>query len=140
LGKWKRAFSFIQSYNFTMGSKRDIWRHGKYVDFWSVVHFFSGALLASFFFYLGLDLFWSATFTLAALLGWEFFEAVLKILETTSNVVVDIIIGLIGFLILAHLHYVEHWTFDWRYFLSLLFITLFLSAWGFVDFLKRGYR
>ncbi|MEK7187175.1 MAG: hypothetical protein AAB690_01290 [Patescibacteria group bacterium] len=124
-----------------MGSKQqDVWKHGKYIDLWSVVHFLSGALLASFFFYLGLDLFWSSTFTLVILLGWEFFESVLGILETTSNVVVDIIIGLVGFLLFARFHYFESWAFDWRNFISLLLLTLALSGWGFVDFLKRGYR
>jgi len=82
---------------------RDIWKHGKYLDLWSLVHFLSGVLLASFFYHLNLDLFWSATFSLIALLGWEFFESVLGIIETTSNVVVDIIIGFVGFLLFAHL-------------------------------------
>lgn len=119
---------------------RDIWKHGKYIDLWTVVHILSGALLAGIFYYLGLDLFWSATYTLVVLLGWEFFEALVGIGETVGNVVMDIIFGMAGYLALAHLHYFEHWGFDWRAYLSLLFVTLFLSLWGFVDFLKRGYR
>lgn len=118
----------------------DIWRHGRYVDLWSLVHILSGALLAGIFFYLGLNLFWSATFALIVLLGWEFFEAVIGIGETVGNVVMDIILGMAGYLGLAYLHYYGGLLFDWRNYLILLLLTLILSAWGFVDFLKRGYR
>lgn len=119
---------------------RDIWKHGTYIDLWSVVHLGSGALLGSLFFYFGINFFWSGIITLALLILWELFEVLIKINESRKNVLADIIIGMAGFYIIGYLHYSKGWPWSPHFFFSLLFVTGGLSLWGFLDFLKRGYR
>jgi type III secretory pathway component EscU len=113
----------------------DIWKHGKYVDLWSLVHFLSGVLLAAVTQRLDLPFFWALAVSVVALVAWEWFEALKKIIEPSVNVTVDIVIGLVGFLLA--------WSFvSWNdaLLVAVLIATVLLSFWGFMDFLKRGYR
>ncbi len=116
----------------------DIWKHGTYVDMWSTVHLLSGFVLAGLFFLFGFSFPVAIIVSVFLLLFWEVFEAVVKIIEPSINVIVDIIIGFIGFLIGAQLFYVMDWSVS--YVLYGLVLTIALAAWGFLDFLKRGYR
>jgi len=118
----------------------DIWKHGTYIDLWSIVHLLSGALLASVCYFLGFSFFWSAVITFALVVFWEWFEVIIKINESRKNVLMDIIIGMAGFYILGYLHFIKSWPLSIQFFCSLLFVTLGLSLWGFADFVKRGYR
>lgn len=118
----------------------DIWKHGKYVDLWSVVHLASGFLLSGFLYWMGYS-FWPAFgVAMLALIAWEGFEWVTKIIEPSVNVFVDIIIGMAGFLAGAGLYYTSLRSFNPADFWVVLAVTLFLSLWGFIDFKKRGYR
>lgn len=121
-------------------SKKDIWKHGTYLDLWSVVHILSGALIASACFYFGINFFWSGVITLVLVILWELFEIMLKINEPRKNMLADIIIGMAGFYIIGYLHFTKGWPWSSEFFFSLLFVTLGLSLWGFIDFTKRGYR
>ena len=118
----------------------DIWKHGTYLDLWSIVHILSGALLASVCFYFGFNFFWSAVVTFFLVVLWELFEVLLKINEPKKNMLMDIIIGMVGFYIVGYLHFSKGWPWSSEFFFSLLFVTLGLSFWGFLDFTKRGYR
>ncbi len=117
----------------------DIWKHGKYVDMWSLVHFLSGFLLVAIFYKLGYQI-TSALFISALLLmAWEAFEWVVKIIEPSVNVIMDIIVGLFGFAIGAILFYFLNQPFE-DYFYIIALLTAALSLWGFLDFKKKGYR
>lgn len=118
----------------------DIWRHGRYVDLWSVVHLLSGAVLAVGCYWLGYGFWTAAIVSFALLAAWEVFEWVIGIIEPTVNVAVDIVLGLAGFLLGAYWHYSLGNTFDALLFGSIAFVTFALSAWGFLDFYFRGYR
>lgn len=116
----------------------DIWKHGTYVDMWSIVHLLSGFVLAGLFFLFGFSFPVAIISSVFLLLFWEVFEAAVKIIEPSINVIVDIIIGFVGFLVGAQLFYVMGWPAS--YALYGLVLTIALATWGFVDFLKRGYR
>lgn len=118
----------------------DFWKHGKYVDAWSAVHCLSGFLLGGAFYWLGTSFFWSFVFSMLILLLWEGFEAATKIIEPSINVGVDILIGLFGYFLAAYLYYTRGMEFDSSLYLTVLAATAILALWGFVDFLKRGYR
>ena len=120
--------------------KVDLWKHGTYIDLWSVVHFLSGVLLASVCYYFGLSFTWSTVITLVLVVLWELLEAILKIIESRKNVLMDVIIGMAGFYSLGYFHFVRGWPWSAPLFFSLLFVTLGMSFWGFHDFLRRGYR
>jgi hypothetical protein len=118
----------------------DIWKHGRHLDLWSVVHILSGALLAFSCYWLNLS-FWTASLiSLAALILWEVIEWLLGIIEPSVNVTVDIVVGVFGFLVVAYWHYYLGNAFDVSTFSACLILTSCLALWGFLDFYFRGYR
>lgn len=118
----------------------DIWKHGKYIDTWSLVHFLSGTILVSIFYLIGYQFTTALILATVLLFVWEIFEWITKIIEPSANVIMDIIFGLAGFFTGAYFYYFLEKPFEMSYFAALLLITAFLSLWGFLDFLKRGYR
>lgn len=116
------------------------WKHGHYVDLWSFVHFLSGMLLCIGFAWVGFTLLPALLLTLVLLFVWEMYEWLLKILETPTNVSLDILIGVLGFFFAAYWHYFLGNSFDTVAVFLLIALTLLLSAWGFSDLFTRGYR
>jgi hypothetical protein len=118
----------------------EIWKHGKFVDLWSVVHLLAGFLLGGLFYLLGSQFLWSLIFALSIMLLWEVFELATGIIEESLNVIMDIIIGLAGFLLASWLYFLYGAPLDLSLNLTVLASTVTLALWGFIDFLKRGYR
>ena len=119
---------------------KDFWKHGKYIDLWSIVHFLSGTLVASLAYWLELPFFWATVIAIVGVLGWEFVEAATRIIESKTNVIMDIIIGLAGFFFASYLYFIQNLFFSPWIFSGLVLLTGVLSLWGFIDFLKKGYR
>lgn len=119
---------------------RDIWKHGRFVDLWSLDHLLSGFLLGGASYWLELEFTWALVVSLAAMLAWELFEAVIGINEAYGNAVSDLIIGLAGFFLAALVFFQLQLPFAWRIFWICLVLAASLSLWGFLDFLKHGYR
>ena len=117
----------------------DIWKHEKYLDLWSLVHFLTGFILCGLFYWIGVGLIWTFIYSTALLILWEVFEFFIKIIEPSANVAVDIIVGLLGFFLAAWLYFQKD-SFDTSYYLIVVGITLGFSLWGLLDFLKKGYR
>jgi hypothetical protein len=117
----------------------DIWKHGKYIDTWSLVHFLSGFLLAGLFYAFEYGFVSALMVSVALLLAWEAFEWVVKIIEPSMNVIVDMIVGVAGFFLGAYIYYFLSQPFE-TFFYPVLVVTIALASWGFLDFLKRGYR
>ncbi len=118
----------------------DIWKHGKYIDLWSLVHFLSGFLLAAIFAAFGYTFAISLGITIVVLLAWEGFEWVTNIIEPSLNVMADMLVGIAGFLMGAYMYFYLDVPFEMHYFMTILIATGALALWGFLDFLKRGYR
>jgi hypothetical protein len=81
--------------------RTDIWREGKYLDLWSVVHFLSGASLGLGFYFLRfLDLGVTGSIVIVFLLlvAYELWEAMVKIAETPQNRILDVVVGMTSFL------------------------------------------
>lgn len=116
----------------------NIWKHGKYVDMWSVVHFLSGYNLYLLFNILGFDLLYSAIFSVILLLLWEVFEWSVKIIEASPNVVMDILIGFLGFIFGWLIHDILNFEHSIPYFVVILSMTIVLSMSGFLNFLKKS--
>lgn len=77
--------------------RTDLWREGKWFDFWSVVHFLSGVAMGFFPRYLRLNAFAAFAIALLALVAYEMFEVIAKIEETPQNRVMDVVVGLASF-------------------------------------------
>jgi hypothetical protein len=118
----------------------DIWQHGKYVDTWSIVHFFSGILLGMAIFLMGIEFVSALILILTLMFLWEGVEWFIGIVEPWRNVLGDLVTGTLGFLASAYYHYYLSFEFSGIIFYPLLVLTLALSLWGFFDYLKRGYR
>ena len=84
--------------------RTDIWREGKWLDTWSVVHFLSGITIGFFPRYLGLDTFSAYVIVLLLLVSYEMFEALVKIEETPQNRFMDVVVGMASFIPVYHLH------------------------------------
>jgi hypothetical protein len=81
--------------------RTDMWREGKYLDLWSVVHFLSGASLGLGFYFLRfLDLGVTGSIGIVFLLlvAYELWEAMVKIAETPQNRILDVVVGMTSFL------------------------------------------
>jgi len=117
----------------------DIWKHGKYVDTWSIIHFFSGVLLAGVFYIFNYSFIEALIFSFVLLVAWEGFEWVISIIEPSVNVAVDLLVGMLGFLCGAYFYYMFQIPFSISFY-SVAFVTFALAAWGFIDFKQRGYR
>lgn len=78
--------------------RTDIWKEGKWLDLWSVVHFLSGICVAFTLalFHFGLN----ATIVIALLLliAYEMFEVIARIEETVTNRIMDVVVGMISFI------------------------------------------
>lgn len=77
------------------------WREGKYIDAWSIVHFLSGLLLGFILNALGFSIFEGFLIAAVLVILWEIVEPRIwpGWYETRQNQIVDIIIGLIGYLV-----------------------------------------
>jgi hypothetical protein len=79
----QRRFRFIRT---------DLWREGKWLDLWSVVHFLSGLSLGfglSFFSFGALP---SFLLTVILLIAYELWEAMVRIKEAPTNRVMDVVV------------------------------------------------
>jgi len=78
--------------------RTDLWREGKWLDLWSVVHLLTGVSVG-----IGLPVFqFNVGYAIAvAFLGfvaYELWEAVVRIEETPQNRVMDVVVGMVSFL------------------------------------------
>lgn len=118
----------------------DTWKHGTFIDLWSLVHLLSGILLGVLFYAFGFSLSGSLLYASLLLIAWELYEWLIGILEPSVNVAVDLAIGLFGLGLSAYWHYGLGMPFDYRITGTLGFLLMGLSVWGFIDFVRRGYR
>lgn len=84
--------------------RTDVWQEGKWLDLWSVIHFLSGITMGFLPKYLGLDIFPAYIIAFLLLVLYEMFEAIAKIEETRSNRVMDVVVGMISFMIAYYIH------------------------------------
>lgn len=75
-----------------------IWKEGKYVDLWSVIHLLSGIVFTGWMLELGIHI--GIIFIMYIVLAvlWEVTEMKLEIFEHQRNIVVDVLIGIVGYL------------------------------------------
>ena len=71
---------------------------GKYLDLWSMVHFLGGSLIAIAIFLLRVNFVVGLCLALTLMILWEIYEDNIVAGEQLSNKIVDVAIGLSGFL------------------------------------------
>ncbi|MBU6214738.1 hypothetical protein KGM48_02750 [Patescibacteria group bacterium] len=78
--------------------RTDIWREGKWLDLWSVVHLLSGASIGFAFYFLSLNSAVVVTAVFLGLIGYEIWEKAVQIEEVPTNRILDVIVGVLSFL------------------------------------------
>src|SRR3989344_3677947 len=77
--------------------RSDIWREGKWLDLWSVVHLLSGVSFGLSIGVLGLGTEASIIIVLLVFVLYETWEAMVKIKETPQNRFMDVVVGMASF-------------------------------------------
>ena len=77
--------------------RRDWWKRGRALDLWSIPHFLFGILMAMLPPLAGMPLFSALLLTLVLGIGWEFYEKLAGIKETTLNGIFDVILPVVAF-------------------------------------------
>jgi len=112
-----------------------IWLEGKYIDFWFFNHFFSGFLTASFLIFLETPHWLNFVLLFVLMILWEAYEYKNKVREMISNKLVDLLVGLFGFLFMYFLANLE--IFDYaKLFMSTFIFYSILEIWGFWAYKK----
>lgn len=78
--------------------RTDVWREGKWLDLWSVVHFLTGVSTAFGLFLSDFGTAASIVIALLAFTAYEFWEAIVKIEETPQNRFMDVVVGMVSFI------------------------------------------
>ncbi len=78
--------------------RTDMWREGKWLDLWSVVHFLTGMSLGLGLYFLKLGSSASVIIAFLLLVAYEMWEAMVKIEETPQNRFMDVVVGMASFL------------------------------------------
>lgn len=78
--------------------RTDIWREGKWLDLWSVVHFLSGMSMGFCTSLVGFGVPESIIINFLLLVAYEMWEAMVQIHETPQNRVMDVVVGMVSFL------------------------------------------
>lgn len=78
--------------------RTDIWREGKWLDLWSVVHMLSGLLVGFFFYYLKVHAIFGILLAVLVFIAYELFEIFAEIYETPTNRFMDVVVGMMGYI------------------------------------------
>lgn len=111
--------------------KTQIWTNQKYFDVWHINHTLAGCLLGEFFLFLNVPFFYGLILAMIPMLIWEFYERARGVEETWQNGILDVIVGILGFLLVwttfPKISLIAHLT----SFAMLLSIWIFLELWGY---------
>lgn len=77
--------------------RTDIWREGKWLDLWSVVHLISGVSIGLAFYPLHFGASATTIIVLLGFIAYEMWEKIVGIIETPTNRVTDIVVGMVSF-------------------------------------------
>jgi hypothetical protein len=79
-------------------ARTDIWREGKWLDLWSLVHLISGVSIGFGFYFLQFGTTASALFAFVLLVAYEMWEMIVQIEEAATNRCMDVVVGMVGFM------------------------------------------
>lgn len=74
-----------------------MWREGEWLDLWSVVHFLSGMSVGFVLYTFKFAAPAAAIVAFLAFFAYEMWEALVKISETPTNRVMDVVVGMVSF-------------------------------------------
>ncbi len=78
--------------------RSDIWREGKWLDLWSVVHLLSGMSVGFLMILLQFGTIATIVISFLSFILYEMWEVIVKIEETPQNRFMDVVVGIMSFL------------------------------------------
>ncbi len=78
--------------------RTDMWREGKWLDLWSVVHFLSGVSIGFGFHFIHFGGVATIVIVFLLLTAYEMWEVIVRIEEAPTNRVMDVVVGMLSFL------------------------------------------
>jgi len=126
---------FINNF-FSREFVENLWKEGRYIDWWAAVHLIAGSTLGIIFRLIEVPIRLAITIVFSLLVFWEIFERLLGITEMWQNRVIDIIIGLSGFIIGYYSNRVMSKTASIFLLLILVFLLIILNVVGWRAYYK----
>lgn len=113
------------------------WGGAQYLDWWMLVHLIGGLSLGYAARFFGFDLLPAVVAGVVIIVGWEIYEELAHIPEPLSNTILDIVLGLVGFLVAY-----KYFDIQERQTQTFLLVVLFamwigLNLWGWISWKKR---
>jgi len=115
-----------------------LWKKAKFLDLWSVIHFVCGLVLGS------IAILFIGSFGLAFLVVfvvmtvWELYEFKTGIIEEVPNKILDVVVGLIGFVVFYLWLYPSFvYSFNVSFLILSALLFFFLNVWGVAAKLKN---
>ena len=119
---------------------RDWWLKGGGFDLWSIPHFLFGVLMGMLPLLTGVSFVMGCVFTAFLAVSWEVFEkSILRVRETTQNVILDVVLALLGYALVAHLLFLYplHRQDAWMTFIAIGVLYLFMNLSGWLAYRRR---
>ncbi len=115
------------------------WEHGRYADFWSVIHVLTGTLLGILAFSIGISPLHTLLYVAGIATLYEVIEIILHVSEDAENVATDIILTAGGSFVVQYIITIFHLTptsILWA-FIGILIFEIFLLSLGWRYYLKK---
>ena len=115
------------------------WEHGRFLDYWSAIHFLTGSLLGIAAIVIGLTP-WTTLLCVAGTATlYEVLEVMLQVSEDAENVLSDIILTTLGAVIAQYsiVNMVSTFTQIIWVFIGIMFADIFLLSLGWKHYLKK---
>jgi len=106
------------------------WQEREYVDFWNIPHLLFGAMFFCICFLFNLRFVFSLILLIILKMAWEIYEQKNFIRETPANSVLDVITGIIGFLLSYFI--INNMNFK-IYFICIVLSYIILVTWGLLN-------
>ena len=116
----------------------NIWKEGKSIDLWSVNHLLSGGVSAGLTIFLKFDFLIGLLLASFIMLSWELYEFFGEIKESPMNQTIDMVFGVLGFIISYPLMIKMNATTRIGVFTIITLLFLFLETRGFLAYKKRS--
>ena len=116
------------------------WSEGRYFDLWSLVHSLSGITLGFIIAFLQIQTVLAYTLAFVIIVLWEVFEKSVGIHETKENRVLDIVVGMIFFVVAYKVSDMIQANAQESLTIFSVLVLAFLTLIGWLDYRKRQRR
>ena len=82
---------------------KDWWQKGRGLDLWSIPHFLFGMLMGILPSLIGISFYYALVLTIVLAVLWEILEKIIGVKETIQNILLDVLLSVVAFLLISSL-------------------------------------